>query len=101
MAKSNHNLRVVGGEEPRSIHDEFSHVLYDFCCSISLVKVLQRAVAQTADAELEAAIRIAIKALDAAHDRLDRATIRLSHEGAEDQGKLLARVVREASAARS
>jgi len=84
-----------------SIHVELGQLLGEFCCSISLVKTLNRAIAQSGDAELEASMNLAIASLDAACDRLDQAITRLAHEGAQDMKELFARVQRESQAVTS
>jgi hypothetical protein len=96
MAKSNHSPWPNEGVEPRTIHEESYGARGDLSRAIALLKTLNRGFANDDDAELHAAMQIVVNELEAAHDRLDRANIRLLHEGAPSQSRKRARGPRDA-----
>jgi len=86
MAARKHSLRLVTSEAteaPKSIEEELGDIDTELLHTISLLEVLQRSVqGDDEDAELWAALGIAVRRFHSAHGRLDHAGIRLAHEGA-------------------
>jgi len=76
MAKSNRNLHLVRSDEAPTVEEELEAIEHEVFRSVSLLRVLARAVGDK-DGHLELALQIAAEHLDDAHVRMDLALGRL------------------------
>jgi len=82
MTSSNRDLRSVQSEETPPIKEELDAIHGEIIRTISLLRVLVRAVADMGEAELEESLKIAAEHLNGAQNRMDCALMRFSQDRA-------------------
>jgi len=81
MAQSNRNLQLVQSDETPTVTEELEAIEYEMLRGISLRQVLARGLGDK-DVQLQVSLRIAVRHLHDAHNRMDAALMRLSREQA-------------------